>query len=162
MNCGILFSYGDVFIEYYSSCDLLVIFFIGFRSIKGLGTSWEIFVCTVYQSKISDGPTRPEGGGLLTRYGEGIEGGPPSNGPPMLDWGKKCNQCEYTPLQTSHVRKHAKAHQIAQHSSQFPDWVKTCNQCNANLQISNMRRHMKVLPRPTIGQNASFVTSKTG
>ena len=51
----------------------------------------------------------------------GVEGGPPSNGPPMPDCGKKCNQCECTPLQTSHVRKHVKADQIVQHSSQLPE-----------------------------------------
>ena len=78
---------------------------------------------SVYQSIISDvGLPGQRGKGFFSPdMARGVAGGPPSNGPPMPDCGKKCNQCECAPLQTSHVRKHVKADQIALHSSQLPD-----------------------------------------
>ena len=92
------------------------------------------------------------------------QAGPPSNGPPMPDCGKKCNQCECTPLQTSCARKHMKEHQIAQHCSQLPEWGKKCNQCNVSVlticvSLGTWNRLTK--ETPFTGQNVWFVLPKT-
>ena len=107
-----------------------------------------------YQGQRGEGYFSPD-------MARGVEGGPPSNGPPMPDCGKKCNQCECVPLQTSHVRKHVKADRIARHSSQLPDsGLKKCNQCNVSVQTSHLSRPTKETLSCT-GHNVLFAFPKT-
>ena len=95
-------------------------------------------LCLVYESIISDVGPIQRGRGFHPIWQE-------VRGPPKPDWGKKCNQCECTSLQTSHVRKHMKAHQWLGPANAYEIALHSLDLAEKSTNVSKQAEHIYII-----------------